>query len=340
MPARVFTAEIRGMKIEKTMKAAIHTRYGPPEVLQLAEVPKPTPKENEVLVKIHATTVNRTDCGFRSAEYFISRFFSGLFKPKNQILGNEFAGIIESTGKNVTNFNVGDKVFGYNDITFGANAEYMIMPENGAMSTIPDGLTFEEAACITEGGHYALCDIRAAKVKAGQNVMIYGATGAIGSAAVQLAKYFGASVTAVCNTKNFDLVKSLGADVVIDYTKEDFTQTGQTFDFVFDAVGKTSFGKCKPILSKNGIYISTELGKNGENVFLALSTPLFGGKKVLFPLPTISREDVEFLKELVNTGHFKPVIDKSYRLDEIMEATKYVETRQKIGNVVIVVAGD
>jgi NADPH:quinone reductase-like Zn-dependent oxidoreductase len=340
MPARVFTAEIRGMKIEKTMKAAIHTRYGPPEVLQLAEVPKPTPKENEVLVKIHATTVNRTDCGFRSAEYFISRFFSGLFKPKNQILGNEFAGIIESTGKNVTKFKVGDKVFGYNDITFGANAEYMIMPENGTMTTIPDGLTFEEAACITEGGHYALCDIRAAKVKAGQNVMIYGATGAIGLAAVQLAKYFGASVTAVCNTKNFDLVKSLGADVVIDYTKEDFTQTGQTFDFVFDAVGKTSFGKCKPILSKNGIYISTELGKNGENVFLALSTPLFGGKKVLFPLPTISREDVEFLKELVNAGQFKPVIDKSYRLDEIMEATKYVETRQKIGNVVIVVAGD
>jgi NADPH:quinone reductase-like Zn-dependent oxidoreductase len=207
------------------------------------------------------------------------------------------------------------------------------------MTTIPDGLTFEEAACITEGGHYALCDIRAAKVKAGQNVMIYGATGAIGSAAVQLAKYFGASVTAVCNTKNVDLVKSLGADVVIDYTKENFTQTRQTFDFVFDAVGKTSFGKCKPILGKNGIYISTELGKNGENVFLALTTPVFGGKKVLFPIPTISREDVEFLKELVINGYFKPVIDRSYRLDEIVEATKYVETRQKTGNVVIIVSG-
>jgi len=319
------------------MKAVIHTKYGPPEVLQLAEVPKPTPKDNEVLVKIYATTVNRTDCGFRSAEYFISRFFSGLFKPKNQILGNEFAGVIESTGKNVTGFHTGEKVFGYNDITFGAQAEYMIMPENGAMSTIPENLTFEEAACITEGGHYALCDIRAAKVKAGQNVMIYGATGAIGSAAVQLAKYFGASVTAVCNTKNVELVKSLGANVVIDYTKEDFTQTGQTFDFVFDAVGKTSFGTCKPILAKNGIYISTELGKKGENVFLALSTPLFGDKKVLFPLPTISREDVEFLKELVIAGHFNPVIDRRYRLDEIVEATKYVETRQKTGNVVIVV---
>jgi NADPH:quinone reductase-like Zn-dependent oxidoreductase len=257
------------------MKAAIHTKYGPPEVIQLAEVPKPTPKENEVLIKVYATTVNRTDCGFRSAEYFISRFFSGLFKPKNQILGNEFSGVIEATGKNVTGFKSGDKVFGYNDITFGANAEYMIMPENGAMTIIPSGLTFEVAACITEGGHYALCDIRAAKVKAGQNVMIYGATGAIGSAAVQLAKYFGATVTAVCNTKNIELVKSLGADVVIDYTKEDYTKTGQTFDFVFDAVGKSSFGICKPILSKNGIYISTELGKHWRECFSGTQHPGF-----------------------------------------------------------------
>lgn len=319
------------------MKAVIHTKYGPPEVLQLIEVPKPIPNENEVLIKIHATTVNRTDCGFRSAEYFVSRFFSGLFKPKNQILGNEFAGIIESTGKNVTAFHSGDKVFGYNDVTFGAHAEYLTISENGAISTIPERITFEQAACITEGGHYALCDIRAAKVKAGQNVMVYGATGAIGSAAVQLAKYFGASVTAVCNTKNVELVKKLGADVVVDYTKEDFTKTGQTFDFVFDAVGKTSFGKCKPILSKTGIYISTELGKNGENVFLALSTPLFGGKKVLFPLPTISKEDVQFLKKLVITGHYKPVIDRHYRLEEIIEATRYVETGQKTGNVVIVI---
>jgi NADPH:quinone reductase-like Zn-dependent oxidoreductase len=327
------------MQNEKSMKAVIHTRYGSPEVLQLAEVTKPTPKENEVLIKIYATTVNRTDCGFRSAEYFISRFFSGLFKPKNQILGNEFAGVIEATGKNVTGFHSGEKVFGYNDTTFGAHAEYMIMPENGAMTIMRDNLTFVEAACITEGGHYALCDIRAAKVKAGQNVMVYGATGAIGSAAVQLAKYFGASVTAVCNTKNIDLIKSLGADVVIDYTRQDYTKTGQIFDLVFDAVGKSSFGKCKPILSKNGIYISTELGKNGENVFLALSTPVFGGKKVLFPLPTIGREDVEFLKQLVETGHYRPVIDRRFRLEEIVEATRYVETGQKTGNVVIVVSG-
>ncbi|MDO9615274.1 MAG: NAD(P)-dependent alcohol dehydrogenase, partial [Bacteroidota bacterium] len=197
------------------MKAIIHTRYGPPEVLQLAEVPKPTPKDNEVLIKVHATTVNRTDCGFRSAEYFISRFFSGLFRPKNQILGNEFAGEIEAVGKEVKLFQPGDKVFGSNDITFGAHAEYLVMAEDGPITTMPANLTYEEAAPITEGGHYALVDIRAAKVGNGQKVLINGATGGIGSAAVQLVRYFGAEVTAVCNTKNMELVKSLGANEVI-----------------------------------------------------------------------------------------------------------------------------
>jgi NADPH:quinone reductase-like Zn-dependent oxidoreductase len=319
------------------MKAVINTEYGPPEVVKLMEVDKPVPKENEVLVKIHATTVNRTDCGFRSAEYFISRFFSGLFRPKFKTLGNEFAGEIEATGKEVTSFNAGDKVFGYNDTKFGAHAEYITIPENGAITTMPDGLTYDEAAPVTEGGHYALCDIRAANVKAGQNILIYGATGAIGSAAVQLVKHIRANVTAVCNTKNVELVKSLGADVVIDYTKEDFTKTGRTFDFIFDAVGKSSFGKCKPVLSKRGIYISTELGKNSENIFLALFSPLFRGKKVLFPVPSISKEDVIFLKELVEAGSYKPVIDRSYPLDQIVEAYRYVETGQKTGNVVITV---
>ncbi len=317
------------------MKAIVYTKYGPPEVVQLQEVEKPTPKDNEVFIKIHATTVNRTDCGFRSAEYFVSRFFSGLLRPKNKILGNEFAGVIEAVGKDVTLFQVGEKVFGYNDTKFGAHAEYMIMAENEAITTMPDNLTFGEAAPITEGGHYALCDIRAAKIKAGQNVMIYGASGGIGSAAVQLAKYFGAKVTAVCNTKNTEIVKSLGADLVIDYTKQDYTKTDQTFDFVFDAVGKSSFEKCKPILNKKGIYISTELGKNAENIFLALITPIFGKKRVLFPIPTISKEDVIFLKDLAETGKYKPVIDRQYRLDQIVEAYKYVETGQKTGNVVI-----
>lgn len=317
------------------MKAIIHTQYGSPEVLQLKEVEKPTPKDNEVLIKVHATTVNRTDCGFRSAEYFISRFFSGLFRPKNQILGNEFAGEIEAIGKDVKMFQPGDQVFGYNDIQFGAHAEYMVMAEDGPITTMPANLTFEEAAPITEGGHYALCDIRAAKVRSGQKVLINGATGAIGSAAVQLVRYFGAEVTAVCDTKNVELVKSLGANEVIDYTKQDFTKLNQTFDFVFDAVGKSSFGKCKSLLKKGGIYISTELGYMSQNLFLALITPLLGGKKLLFPIPTIGKEDVIFLKELVEAGHYKPVIDRKYSLEQIVEATKYVETGLKTGNVVI-----
>ncbi len=319
------------------MKAVIYTKYGPPEVLQFKEVEKPSPTDNEVIIKIHAATVNRTDCGFRSSEYFISRFFSGLFRPKNKILGNEFAGEIEAVGKNVTSFNIGDKVFGYNDTKFGAHAEYMTMAESGTLTTMPDNISFEEAAPIVEGGHYALCDIRAAKIKAGQNVMIYGASGGIGSAAVQLAKFFGAAVTAVCNTKNVELVKSLGADIVIDYTLQDYTKTDQSFDFIFDAVGKSSFGKCKPILNKKGIYISTELGKNSENIFFALTTLIFGNKKVLFPIPTISKEDVIFLKQLVETGKYKPVIDRHYTLDQIVEAYKYVETGQKTGNVVITI---
>jgi len=322
------------------MKAAINTIYGPPEVVQVMEVEKPLPKDNEVLIKVYATTVNRTDCGFRSAQYFISRFFSGLLKPKFKTLGNEFAGVVEAVGKDVKSFKAGNKVFGYNDTTFGAHAEYMIMAEDAAITTMPQNARFEEAAAITEGGHYALCDIHAAKVMAGQNILVNGATGAIGSAAVQLIKYFGATVTAVCNTKNVELVRSIGADVVIDYTQRDFTTINDRFHFVFDAVGKSSFAKCKNLLHDKGIYISTELGKNSENVFLALTTALAGRKKVLFPLPAISKADVIFLKELVQAGKFKPVIDRNYKLDDIVEAYRYVETGQKTGNVIIKVVSE
>lgn len=318
------------------MKAAVYTKYGPPEIVQVTEVEKPVPKDNEVLIKIHAATVNRTDCGFRSAEYFIVRFFSGLFNPKNKILGNEFAGEIEAVGKAVSSFKPGDKVFGYNDKKFGAHAAYSVIPENAAITTMPENVSYQEAAAITEGAHYALCDIRAAKIKSGQNVLINGATGAIGSAAVQLVKYLGAEVTAVCDTKNVELVRSLGPDEVIDYSKQDFTKINRSFDVVFDAVGKSSFKKCRPLLKKTGIYMSTELGYMSQNPFLAIITPLFGGKKVLFPIPTISKKDVIFLKELVATGQYKPVIDRSYPLEQIVEAYRYVETGQKIGNVIIV----
>ncbi len=317
------------------MKAIVYTKYGPPEVVKITEVEKPVAKNNEVLIKIHAATVNRTDCGFRSANYFIVRFFAGLIYPKNKILGNEFAGEIEAIGKNVQTLKPGDKVFGYDDKKFGTHAEYKVMAADESLTTMPVNMSYEEAAPITEGGHYALCNIRAAKIKGGQNILINGATGAIGSAAVQLVKHFGATVTAVCDTKYITLVKSLGADVVIDYTKEDFTQLNQTFDVIFDAVGKSSFGKCKPILKRKGIYMSTELGYMSQNPFLAIITALFGSKKVLFPIPTISKDDVVFLKKLVETGEYKPVIDRRYPLAQIVDAYRYVETGEKIGNVII-----
>ncbi len=317
------------------MKAIIHTQYGPPEVAKLMEVAKPIPKENEVLIKVVASTVNRTDSGFRSAEYFISRFWSGLLRPKFQTLGCEFAGIIEEIGASVTTFKIGDKVFGYNDKSFGGHSEYLTIDELDAVTFLPKNLNYYEAAPITEGAHYALNNIKAAKIEKGQNVLVYGATGAIGSAAVQLLKYFGANVTAVCNTKNVEMVKSLGADIVIDYQTQDFTKTVTKFNFIFDAVGKSSFGKCKPLLTEKGIYISTELGKNGENILFALITPLLGGKKVLFPIPTINKVEVVFLKELVEANEFKPVIDRYFTLNQIVDAYKYVETGQKTGNVVI-----
>lgn len=325
------------------MKAAIYTQYGPPAVVKIADVPKPSPKNNEVLVKVHASTVNRTDTGFRSAEYVISRFWSGLLRPKYPILGCEFSGVVEAIGDEVTSFNVGDKVFGFNEKTFGGHGEYVAMAESDAILQMPHNMDFEEAAALTEGSHYALVDIRAVfrdkelseNSITDQQVMVYGATGAIGSAAVQLLRYFGAKITAVCNTKNVDLIASLGADKVVDYQTQDFTKTEDRFDFIFDAVGKSSFGQCKPLLKKKGIYISTELGKNGENILLALTTPLWGGKRLLFPLPTISKDDLIFIKELAEQGKFKPVIDRTYDLDQIVEAHTYAQSGQKTGNVIV-----
>lgn len=317
------------------MKAAIHTKYGPPEVVKIKEVPKPTPKNNEVLVQVYTSTVNRTDSGFRSAEYFISRFWSGLFRPTYQTLGCEFAGVVEAVGLGVTHFKKGDRVFGFDDATFGGHAEYLTISENKAVEIIPENLTFDQAAPLLEGAHYALCNINASKIKPGQKAMVYGATGAIGSAAVQILKYAGVRVTAVCNTKNVELVKSLGADSVIDYQLQDFTQQDDKYHFIFDAVGKSSFAACKPLLTDTGIYVSTELGKNAENPFLAISTPLFNGKKVIFPIPAIDKQVVRFLKQLVIEGKYKAVVDRAYRLEQIVDAYKYVETGQKTGNVLL-----
>jgi len=304
------------------MKAVINTKYGPPEVLQLKEVEKPTPKDNEVLIKIYATTVNRTDCATLRAEPFFARFFTGIFKPKNPILGTEFAG--------------GDRVFGFDDKGSGSHAQYKTISKDKALTKMPN-ITYEQAAASTEGAYYAYNFINKVNLKNGQKVLVNGATGGIGSAAIQFLKYFGANITAVCNTKDFELVKSLGADKVIDYTKEDFTKDNQKYNYIFDAVGKSSFAKCKPLLQPGGVYMSSELGFMAQNIFFALITPIIGNKKVIFPIPTDLKGSIIFIKMLIEKGKFKTVIDRKYPLEQIVEAYRYVEKGQKVGNVVITV---
>jgi NADPH:quinone reductase-like Zn-dependent oxidoreductase len=324
------------------MRAAVHTSYGPPDVVRIAEVDKPTAEDNQVLVKVHATTVNRTDSGFRAGKPFIVRFITGLVRPKLTVLGNEFAGAVEAVGRGVTSFAVGDRVFGYSGLQhgsrFGAHAEYLAMPEDGSLATMPANLTYEQAAPSTEGAHYALTMIRTAKIQRGHDVLVYGATGAIGSAAVQLLKSLRAHVTAVCGTEHVELVKGLGADRVIDLTAEDFTKDAQTYDVVLDAVGKSSFFRCRRLLKPGGVYLSSDGGPLNQNLVLVLVSPLVGvvgGKKVLFRVPRDDQEMVRYFKELLETGEFRPLIDRQYPLDQIVEAYRYVETGQKLGNVVI-----
>jgi NADPH:quinone reductase-like Zn-dependent oxidoreductase len=327
------------------MKAIVYTKYGPPEVLQLKEVPKPAPKDNEVLIKIHATTVNRTDCGFRKPEYpVIIRLVNGLFKPKKTILGSELAGEIEAVGIDVKTFKPGDRVFGLSVSNFGAHAEYICLPETGSITIMPANMSYNEAASVCDGLMLAITYIRKIDFEKERNILINGASGSIGSACVQLAKFYGAEITAVCNTGNLEIVKLLGADEVIDYTKEDFTRNGKLYDVVIDAVGKSSFFRCRKILKPGGVYFSTELGFLLQNIFLALLTPIFSilpgrqaGKKVKFPIPKDSKEDMVFFKELIEAGNYKAVIDRSYTLEKMAEAARYVETGQKSGNVVITV---
>ncbi len=320
------------------MKAVVYTKYGPPDVLQLKEVEKPAPGDNEVLIKVHATTVNRTDSATIRAIPFFARVATGLFKPKKQIPGTEFAGEIEAIGKKVSSLNVGDKVFGFDDSGSGSHAEYMTISEDKAI-TMPEGITYEQAAASTEGAHYAYNFINKVNIESGQEVLVNGATGAIGSAAVQLLKYFDADVTAVCDTKNMELVRSLGAGRVIDYTKEDFTKEDQKYNYVFDTVGKSSFFKCKQLLPPGGVYISSDLGYMAQNIFLPLITPIIkpmiGNKKTIFPMPKDIRGSLILIKKLIEEGKFKAVIDRKYPLEQIVEAYRYVEKGQKTGNVVI-----
>lgn len=322
------------------MKAAIYRTYGPPEVLRIAEVPKPEPKEDEVLVRVYMSTVNRTDTGYRSAKYVISRLFTGLLKPKQPICGSEYAGKIEAVGGSVTEFSVGDRVFGFDDVRSGAHAEFVAKKTSGAIALIPDGLSYSQAAPAGEGATYALSTITAARVQKGQQVLVYGASGAIGSAAVQILKDMGAGVVAVCGTKNVQLVQQLGADRVVDYQTEDFTQINLKFDFIFDAVGKSSYGACKKILAPNGIYCSTELGRYGQNPLLALWFALTGRHSVIFPIPKINKQNILYIARLLAAESFKPVVDRTYALEDIVAATAYVETEQKTGSVLIKIADE
>lgn len=320
------------------MKAVVYTHYGSPDVLQIKEVEKPVPKDNEVLIKVHSTTVNRTDCATIRAKPFFARFWTGLIKPKKQITGTAFAGDIEAVGNSISSLKPGDRVFGFDDQGSQSHAQYLTVTEDKVI-TIPENISYQQAAASTEGAHYAYNFINKVSLQKGHHVLVNGASGAIGSAAVQLLKYFEVNVTAVCSTKNIDLVKSLGADKVIDYTKEDFTRDDLKYDFVFDTVGKSSLFKCKQLLKPGGIYISSDLGYMVQNLFLPLITPiikpLIGDKKTVSPFPDNIRATLLLVKKLIELSHFTAVIDREYPLEEIVKAFEYVETGKKTGNVVI-----
>lgn len=320
------------------MIAVAHVTYGPPDLLQLKEIARPVPKDREVLIKVYASTVNRTDCAILRAKPFFMRLSTGLFKPKYLVPGTDFAGIVEEVGELVTSLKAGDRVFGFDDNGLSSKAQFMKFREDEAIAIIPDQISFEQAAASIEGAHYAINFINKTELKTGQHVLVNGASGAIGSAAVQLLNHYDAVVTAVCHTKDMELIKSLGAAKAIDYTREDFTRENQSYHYVFDTVGKSTFGQCRGLLVPGGAYISSELGPLAQNIFFALMKPLMGKRKVLFPYPADRRGSVHYIRKLMQEGKFKPVIDRKYSMDKIDEAYRYVETGQKTGNVVITIA--
>jgi NADPH:quinone reductase-like Zn-dependent oxidoreductase len=315
------------------MRAVIHDRYGPPEVLRVAEVERPVPKDDEVLVRVYASTVTRGDAmGVRSVEYLFARLFTGIRRPRRTIFGSEFAGRVEGVGATVTEFRLGEEVFG---VQAGANAEYVTVRESGVIAQKPTRLTFE-AAAVPDGSLLALTCLRPASPLRGKSVLVYGAAGSIGTAAVQLlAHHFGAEVTAVCDTKDVELVRSLGAREVLDRLREDFTKNGKTYDVVFDAVGKHSFRRCRRSLNPGGVYITVDLGFMYHVPLVAVITRFVGSRRAKLGIGRYRKKDLLLVKELVEAGRYRVVIDRSYALDEIVEATRYVETGQKTGNVVL-----
>jgi NADPH:quinone reductase-like Zn-dependent oxidoreductase len=316
------------------MRAVVHDRYGPPEVLRLEEVDRPVPKEDEVLVRVHASTVTRGDAmGVRFVDYRFARVFTGIRRPRQTSFGSEFAGRIEEAGAAVEDLRVGDEVFG---VKSGANAEYVAVRESGVIAPKPAGLTYEDAAGIPDGSLLALTCLKPAYPLQGKSVLVYGAAGSVGTASVQLlAHHFDAEVTAVCDTKDVELVRSLGAREVLDRFREDFTKNGKTYDVVFDAVGKHSFRRSRRSLKRGGIYISMDLGFMYHVPLLGLVTRFVGSKRATLGLGRYRKEDLLLIKGLVEAGKYRPVIDRTYALDEIVEATRYVESGQKTGNVVL-----
>jgi NADPH:quinone reductase-like Zn-dependent oxidoreductase len=317
------------------MRAVVHDRYGPPEVLRLEEVERCVPEQDQVRVKVHATTVTRSDCGWRAARPFLTRVFTGLRRPKHRILGSELAGEVEAVGADVSEFAVGDHVFGTTG-AFRAHAEFVCMRESAPLAKMPSGFTFEEAAAVCDGAILTLNALRPADIRPGQKLLVHGASGSMGTAGVQLGKHLlGAHVTAVCDTKHVELVSSLGADRVIDYTQEDFTQSGDRYDVIFDAVGKTSFGHCRRSLATGGVFLPTD---GLWNFVLALLIRRIGDKRVRVSIPPRYRKaDVLLLRELIEAEKYRAVVDRTYPLEDVVEATRYVETGQKTGNVVVTV---
>jgi NADPH:quinone reductase-like Zn-dependent oxidoreductase len=317
------------------MKAAVRRRYGNPGVIKIEKVEKPVPGDDEVLIRVFATTVNRTDCANLTAIPFIMRFVLGFTKPRKIILGTDFAGKVEAVGENVKSFKVNDRVFGFSDTGLESQAEYLVMKPDGKLLIIPENIDYNKAAASLEGAHYSYTFIHRVNIQSGQRILINGSTGGIGSALLQFARQYDVEITATCNTKNTDLIRSLGADKIIDYTKEDFTNDNEKYDYIFDTVGKSTFGKCKPLLKEKGVYISSELGPYSQNLFFAIFTSGRSSRKVIFPVPYNIQKTILYIHDFLKSGKYVPVIDREYPFEDISKAYEYVISGKKTGSVII-----